>query len=700
MATKSKKRRPGLCFFLFFLSLSILLTAGILTPFALENEVAADYKDTASYRRLMGSLIGDAYDIARGKQEADTLLWGEDNVSFDIYDGATRENWSKNASGNGELLAADLLEQVGAGQYDHVVYINGIHMKERLFTFGSGVQEREYDSLWRSPYAASFSSGGLGAESPTIAIAVKARDQMLNYGPVYSEYYRWFRWMMVLSAAGAVAGLALLVLLGTLIAHRTLGAAHRAIASAMGRLWMEVKLLLSAAALGFGGWTLWATFSGELGPAPGIAVFLLCFWWCWLVLADLAVNGREFFRNNIPMSVVRFMRSLESPYEFLERMKTRLAVLIGVELILLVVFGVLILLGPVGWILDVGVLALGIFLLARFVLEYNRNMDEFSKVVDYTAGVRGGTVQGPLLLRGDFAGLGEDLSDIMSGVSRAVEEQVRSERMKVELVTNVSHDLKTPLTSIINYTDLLGQENLTPDFANDYVKIIGQKAGRLSHLVQDLFEISKANSGAIDLEPERIDVVALAEQTIAEMDERMNPSGVEIKAQLAPQRLFVWADGRKLHRVFENLLGNALKYSLAGTRVYIVVRQAEETAEISFKNVASYEMTFTAEDIVERFQRGDASRTGEGSGLGLAIAKSFVELSGGALSIELDGDLFKATVTLPLCPEEPAPRPEEPAPVLREDGDAPGDGIPEAEYLVAAGGVPSDEQAPPEPTDE
>lgn len=232
-----------------------------------------------------GSLIGDAYDIARGKQEADTLLWGEDNVSFDIYDGATRENWSKNASVNGELLAADLLEQVGAGQYDHVVYINGIHMKERLFTFGSGVQEREYDSLWRSPYAASFSSGGLGAESPTIAIAVKARDQMLNYGPVYSEYYRWFRWMMVLSAAGAVAGLALLVLLGTLIAHRTLGAAHRAIASAMGRLWMEVKLLLSAAALGFGGWTLWATFSGELGPAPGISVFLLCFWWCWLVLA-------------------------------------------------------------------------------------------------------------------------------------------------------------------------------------------------------------------------------------------------------------------------------------------------------------------------------------------------------------------------------------------------------------------------------
>lgn len=181
----------------------------------------------------------------------------------------------------------------------------------------------------------------------------------------------------------------------------------------------------------------------------------------------------------------------------------------------------------------------------------------------------------------------------------------------------------------------------------------------------------RRTAAAIDLEPERIDVVALAEQTIAEMDERMNPSGVEIKAQLAPQRLFVWADGRKLHRVFENLLGNALKYSLAGTRVYIVVRQAEETAEISFKNVASYEMTFTAEDIVERFQRGDASRTGEGSGLGLAIAKSFVELSGGALSIELDGDLFKATVTRPSV-RRSRPAAGGTGPVLREDGDAPG----------------------------
>ncbi len=277
-------------------------------------------------------------------------------------------------------------------------------------------------------------------------------------------------------------------------------------------------------------------------------------------------------------------------------------------------------------------------------------MDDFGRVVDYVEQMRSGSLCEPLCVNGDFAGLAADLNDIMDGVNRAVEEQMRSERMKIELVTNVSHDLKTPLTSIINYVDLLGREQLSPDFANDYVQIIDQKAKRLKNLVQDLFEISKANSGAIDAHPEQIDVVSLVDQTIAEMDART--SGIEIKPQFAAARLFVWADGKMLHRVFENLLGNALKYSMSGTRVYVSVRQDGDSAEVSFKNIANYEMTFSADDIVERFQRGDASRTGEGSGLGLAIAKSFTELSGGTLRIELDGDLFKAIVTLPLCAQD------------------------------------------------
>ena len=186
--------------------------------------------------------------------------------------------------------------------------------------------------------------------------------------------------------------------------------------------------------------------------------------------------------------------------------------------------------------------------------------------------------------------------------------------MKVELITNVSHDLKTPLTSIINYVDLLGKENLSPDFANDYVKVLEKKAQRLKNLVQDLFEISKANSGAIDLNLEQLSIQSLVEQTVAELDQRTAQSGIEVKLQLCDAPLVVRADGKKLHRVFENLLGNALKYSLTGTRVYIVASQEGLNAQIIFKNVAGYEMTFTAEEIVERFQRGDTSRTTEGSG--------------------------------------------------------------------------------------
>ena len=152
------------------------------------------------------------------------------------------------------------------------------------------------------------------------------------------------------------------------------------------------------------------------------------------------------------------------------------------------------------------------------------------------------------------------------------------------------------------------------------------------------------------MHPEQIDVVSLVGQTIAELD--ASAGGVQIKPQFSAARLFVWADGKMLHRVFENLLGNALKYSMSGTRVYVSAHQNGDSVEVAFKNIANYEMTFSADDIVERFQRGDASRTGEGSGLGLAIAKSFTELSGGTLHIELDGDLFKAIVTLPLCAQD------------------------------------------------
>lgn len=244
-----------------------------------------------------------------------------------------------------------------------------------------------------------------------------------------------------------------------------------------------------------------------------------------------------------------------------------------------------------------------------------------------------------------FRPISEAINTIGDGINKAVEEKTKSERMKSELITNVSHDLKTPLTSIINYTDLLSQMNLTPDEANDYVKIIGQKAERLKCLTNDLFDISKVQSGSEKINLERIDIALLAKQTIGELDETIKKSGLEFELDFPESEVFIMADGKKISRVMENLIINASKYSMKGTRVYAVLKTYDDNIVIEIKNIASYKMNFDGNDITERFVRGDKSRSTDGSGLGLAIAKSYTEACGGIFKITVDGDLFKATLT-------------------------------------------------------
>jgi signal transduction histidine kinase len=237
--------------------------------------------------------------------------------------------------------------------------------------------------------------------------------------------------------------------------------------------------------------------------------------------------------------------------------------------------------------------------------------------------------------------MAEDINSIGEGLKESVESEIKSERMKSELITNVSHDLKTPLTSIINYSDLLNKMNLTPNEANDYVKIINQKANRLKNLTSDLFDISKVQSGNETVVLERLDITLLINQTLGELDANIKTSELEFKTSM-PDESYIMGDGKKLSRVFENLIGNTLKYSLKNTRVYISVNTIDEETIIEIKNISSYPMEFDSEEITERFVRGDESRTTEGSGLGLAIAKSYTEACGGEFKIVVDGDLFKA----------------------------------------------------------
>lgn len=236
----------------------------------------------------------------------------------------------------------------------------------------------------------------------------------------------------------------------------------------------------------------------------------------------------------------------------------------------------------------------------------------------------------------------ERINEISTGIQENVEKQIKSERMKIELVTNVSHDLKTPLTSIISYIDLLSAEELPPA-ARDYVTIIEEKSQRLKTMVADLFDLAKATSRT-DVQAEEIDAVVLTRQVLGDLADKIETSGRQLKCDIQAETAPIFADGKKMYRVFQNIIDNALKYSMEGTRVYLTLKREMGRCEIVVKNIASYEMTFSPDEITERFTRGDESRSTEGNGLGLSIAKSFTEACGGEFNVEIDGDVFVAKI--------------------------------------------------------
>ena len=245
----------------------------------------------------------------------------------------------------------------------------------------------------------------------------------------------------------------------------------------------------------------------------------------------------------------------------------------------------------------------------------------------------------------DFKRHGENLNSIADGMSAAVELRMRSERMKTDLITNVSHDIKTPLTSIINYVELL-RGDPSPEKREEYLEVLSRQSQRLKKLTEDLVEVSKASSGNVEFHPAKNDVAELLRQAVGEYGERLEAAGLEPVVSAAPGSA-VLADGALTWRVLDNLLSNACKYAQPGTRLYIDAAPKGDAVLISFKNVSRSPLNVSAEELMERFVRGDAARGGEGSGLGLSIAESLTKLQGGTFTISVDGDLFKAEVMLP-----------------------------------------------------
>lgn len=310
----------------------------------------------------------------------------------------------------------------------------------------------------------------------------------------------------------------------------------------------------------------------------------------------------------------------------------------------LVLLGILVYAAPQCTLYEISLpagLALGLLLSLGCLLRWHRDLTHLEKQLSNLA-------QGlPTESReGSFRDTEETLSRLQETHREAIATAVTSERFKVELISNVSHDLRTPLTAILGYSELLQSEELS-DQAREKLTLLQQKAGYMEALVESLFELTKVSSGVLEPKRESLDLIRLLEQTLGLFDDQLTASGLQVKRHYETETLPLVTDGARLHQVFANLLGNAIKYALAGTRIHLEVKETEALVRVRMVNTASYEMDFQPEEILQRFARGDKARSTQGSGLGLAIAQTYTESLSGSFRIAIDGDQFSAIVELP-----------------------------------------------------
>lgn len=571
-------------------------------------------------------------------------------------------------------------------------------------------------SRWRVPGYANFTMGEsyrdavvfLAAAKESQLYLVRADDsgQVVQYGG--RLYQLHWNTLFLGSAAERIKffmSTSLLILAAALLMRKSRRQAVEWIAGLLGKICLEIKLLLllvaavfltgmSSGALGQLGWWLrnglsyynWSVdYLYEMKRLIRMGGYLaIWFWLIWLVILDVRLNGK---RQKKPL--FDLLKTKDFKYPIQKRLVRRQRRTLIAELCLLVLFAAAVCvmwlfteeymnyltggysysytydvyeavaedlgypLGMAGvhmvWILMPCVVfaALSVFMMITLCsLKKNRRLAmDIGALTDQILAVREGNMTERLQMSGDtdLQEAADNLNEIQKGMETALAERVKSERMKVDLVTNVSHDIKTPLTSIISYVELLRQEEELPQHVKEYIQILGEKSERLRGIVQDVFEVSKATSGQLPIHMETLDMGKLLRQTLADMDGQIAESTLIMKDSIPQEPVLVQADGQRLYRVFQNLLQNALRYSLPGSRIYLTLADETGEAVVRMKNTSRVELSGD-KDFTERFVRGDESRTDGGSGLGLSIAKSFTEACGGRFSVETDADLFTVTV--------------------------------------------------------
>ncbi|WP_444640973.1 histidine kinase dimerization/phospho-acceptor domain-containing protein [Caproiciproducens sp. R1] len=676
MATKSKKFKPvfsWLCFFFSMVTITVTLITGVFSAQIIspgdsflrevKDAFEPDYQNTFLFSSGIGFRLQNILATLKAGEEDNSKIWtllNQDAGKNILYSAGTKDKPAMHTNGypNLDLDTAPLPDG-----YNFKLHFDGEKVTitkdgKNLDIYGDGVY-RPNKSMWYVPgYTSNTNLNDSDIENYRVTMFVRSEliepvsgSSVLSYIPDNQRNRK-----TALYAAGAFLVLGLIAFAVYVLLRKDKKLADLALARFTGWFWWEFKALCVVVLVYLDFPFMTATWNSDRilwGICAAISLFFY-----YLVVNDMRYN-RPFYRHNIFNSILSNYRRFEFSKPFQRQMVQRFWALLAAE-ILLVLFGLTVtaVIHPSSFFVMVFlllVLAGMIYLIYRYVRRFQNTVYDIGLLIRHISLVKTGDPSAVVELpaEADLKNASLELNEIQSGIGEAVEERLRSERMKIELITNVSHDLKTPLTSIISYIDLLKQEESLPDHVKDYIEVLAQKSDRLKNMVQDIFQVSKATSGNIEMNPEILDYGKLILQTLADMNEQVEASGLLLKIDVPDTPAMIRADGKLLYRVFQNLIGNALQYSLDGSRVFITLEQTGEEASASVKNTSRFELDGDR-DMTERFVRGDSSRTTSGSGLGLSIARSFTEACGGRFGISVDADLFSARAVFPLVqrPEE------------------------------------------------
>ena len=355
------------------------------------------------------------------------------------------------------------------------------------------------------------------------------------------------------------------------------------------------------------------------------------------------LKAKTFFSSMITVKILQkiFNYLKTNTYNFTSNLKTNVKIVLYLAIIGFIGILMILLFEEYGLIIDIFIIVFVLFVIFKVVKQF-KDIENAAKKIYEGEKIK---LDSSKFIK-DFEPVIKYLNDVSDGFNNAVEEKMKSERLKTELITNVSHDIKTPLTSIINYVDLLKNENIKNVKAKDYIEVLDSKSQRLKKMIDDLVEASKASSGNVKLNKEKINIEELINQAIGEFQDKFESKKLTIITKYDQNKHIVTADSRYTYRIIENLFGNISKYAEDNTRVYIDIEKENDKNRITIKNISKEKLNISSEELMQRFVRGDASRNTEGSGLGLSISRSLTELQGGKFDIVIDGDLFKVIIIL------------------------------------------------------